>query len=71
MALEIVSDFKPIIENVLDFRYRYFVYLTGRGGLGKSTNIAKSLLIAGLLKPLRILCCREHMTSIKDSVHYL
>lgn len=69
MELEIVSDFKPIIENVLDFRYRYFVYLTGRGGLGKSTNIAKSLLIAGLLKPLRILCCREHMTSIKDSVH--
>lgn len=69
MAMEVVSDFKPIIENVLEFKYRYFVYLTGRGGLGKSTNIAKSLLIAGLLKPLRILCCREHMTSIKDSVH--
>ena len=69
MAMEIVSDFRPIIENVLNFRYRYFVYLTGRGGLAKSTNISKSLLIAGLLKPLRILCCREHMTSIKDSVH--
>jgi hypothetical protein len=69
MAMEIVSDFKPIIENVLEFKYRYFVYLTGRAGLGKSTNIAKALLIAGLLKPLRILCCREHMVSIKDSVH--
>ena len=49
MELEIVSDFKPIIENVLDFKYRYLVYLTGRAGLGKSSNIAKSLLIAGLL----------------------
>ena len=69
MALEIISDFRPIIENVMKFKYRYFVYLTGRGGLAKSTNISKSLLIAGLLKPLRILCCREHMASIKDSVH--
>lgn len=69
MALEIISDFRPIIENVMNFKYRYFVYLTGRGGLAKSTNISKSLLIAGLLKPLRILCCREHMASIKDSVH--
>lgn len=67
--MEIISDFRPIIENVNDFKYRYIVYLTGRAGLGKSTNIAKSLLVAGLLKPVRILCCREHMTSIKDSVH--
>lgn len=67
--MEIISDFRPIIENVNDFKYRYLVYLTGRAGLGKSTNIAKSLLVAGLLKPVRILCCREHMTSIKDSVH--
>jgi phage terminase large subunit len=67
--MEIVADFKPIIENLFDFQYRYFVYLTGRNGLAKSTNIAKCLLIMGLLKPLRIMCCREHMTSIKDSVH--
>lgn len=67
--MEIVNDFRPIIENLNEFKYRYFVYLTGRNGLAKSTNISKSLLIAGLMKPLRIMCCREHMTSIKDSVH--
>ena len=68
-TIEIVSDFRPIIENLFEFQYRYFVYLTGRNGLAKSTNISKCLLIMGLLKPMRILCCREHMTSIKDSVH--
>lgn len=69
MAMEIVSDFKPIIENIFDFKYRYFAYLTGRTGLGKSTNIAKSLLACGLLKPMRIVCARQTMSSIKDSVH--
>lgn len=68
-TMEIISDFRPIIENAFEFKYRYFTYLTGRAGLAKSTNIAKSLLITGLLCPVRILCCREHMTSIKDSVH--
>lgn len=69
MQIEIVADFKPIIENIYHFRYRYFTYLTGRSGLAKSTNISKALLVCGLLKPLRIVCCREHLTSIKDSVH--
>lgn len=69
ITMDIVADFRPIIENLEVFKYRYFVYLTGRGGLAKSTNIAKSLLVCGLMKPLRILCAREHMTSIKDSVH--
>ena len=67
--IEIISDFRPIIENIEEFKYRYLVYLTGRTGLAKSTNISKALLICGLMKPLRILCCREHMVSIKDSVH--
>lgn len=69
MAMEIVADFKPIIENLYDFKYRYFAYLTGRTGLGKSVNISKALLICGLLKTLRIVCCRQTMSSIKDSVH--
>lgn len=69
MEMEIISDFRPILENLYNFKYRYFAYISGRAGLAKSTNIAKTLLIAGLLKPLRILCCREHMVSIKDSVH--
>lgn len=69
MEIQIVADFKPIIENVVDFKYRYLAYLTGRMGLGKSVNISKSLLIAGLIKPLRVLCARQTMSSIKDSVH--
>lgn len=67
--MDIIADFRPIIENLFDFKYRYIAYLTGRTGIAKSTNISKALLICGLLKPLRILCCRQHMTSIKDSVH--
>lgn len=69
MPITVVDDFRPIIENISDYKYRYFAYLTGRMGLGKSTNIACCLLIAGLMKPLRILCTRETMASIKDSVH--
>lgn len=68
-VMEVVADFRPIIENAYNFKYRYFVYLTGRNGLAKSTNIAKCLLLLGLKFPYRILCCREHMTSIRDSVH--
>lgn len=68
-TMEIVSDFRPIILNMYDYRYRYFEYLTGRNGLAKSTNIAKCLLVIGMLFPVRVLCCREHMTSIKESVH--
>lgn len=67
--MEIISDYRPIIENMYDYRYRYFSYLTGRNGLAKSTNISKCLLLIGLLFPVRIMCCREHMTSIKESVH--
>lgn len=69
MVLEIVDDFRPIIENIFDYKYRYFAYLTGRLGLGKSSNISKALLVCGLMKPLRIVCAREVMSSIKDSVH--
>lgn len=68
-TMEIVADFRPIISNMYEYRYRFLTYLTGRNGLAKSTNIAKCLLIIGMLFPVRILCCREHMTSIKDSVH--
>jgi PBSX family phage terminase large subunit len=69
MALDIISDYRPIIENVNDYRYRYLVYLSGRMGLAKSTNIARCLLTIGMMKRLRIACIRETMNSIKDSVH--
>jgi phage terminase large subunit len=49
---------------------RYRVLYGGRGG-AKSWGIARALLIKGAKDPLRILCAREFMTSMKDSVHKL
>lgn len=49
---------------------RYKVLYGGRGGI-KSHSIARALLIQGVKTPLRILCARELMKSIKDSVHRL
>ncbi len=69
MALRIIRDFKPIIDNVMNYRYRYIVYLSGRMGLAKSTNISAALLVAGCLKRMRILCVRETQNSMRESVY--
>ena len=49
---------------------RYKVLQGGRGG-AKSWGIARALLIKGAKDQMRILCAREYMTSMKDSVHKL
>lgn len=49
---------------------RYKILYGGRDG-AKSHNIARTLLIIGTEKPLRIVCAREIQKSIKDSVHEL
>lgn len=49
---------------------RYRVLYGGRGG-AKSWGVARALLILGAKKPIRVLCAREFMTSMKDSVHKL
>lgn len=49
---------------------RYKVLYGGRGGT-KSWGIARTLLLQGLQKPLRIMCARETQRSIRDSVHRL
>lgn len=49
---------------------RYKVLWGGRGG-AKSWAVARALLIQGMEKPLRVLCCREFQGSIRDSVHKL
>ena len=49
---------------------RYRVLYGGRGA-GKSHSVARALLCLGIKDTLRILCCREFMTSMKDSVHKL
>lgn len=46
---------------------RYKVAFGGRGG-GKSQNFARALLILGAQRKLRILCAREYMRSMQDSV---
>jgi len=50
--------------------HRYKVAYGGRGS-GKSWSFARSLLIQGAQKPMRILCTREIQKSIADSVHKL
>jgi len=52
------------------FNELFHVFHGGRGG-GKSWEIARFLLIEGTKKPHRILCCRETLDSIEDSVHAL
>ncbi len=49
---------------------RYKVFYGGRGG-SKSWGFARALLLLGVRDRLRILCARETMTSIADSVHKL
>lgn len=49
---------------------RYKVIYGGRGS-GKSSSVAIALLVLGTQAPIRILCCREFQTSIKDSVKSL
>lgn len=49
---------------------RYKILYGGRDG-AKSHNIARTLLIMGTERPLRIVCAREIQKSIKDSVHEL
>ena len=49
---------------------RYKVAWGGRGS-GKSWSIARSLLLEGAARPLRVLCAREFQSSIQDSVHRL
>jgi len=48
----------------------YKVLYGGRDGV-KSWSIAQALLVLGTQRPLRILCGRETMDSIRESVHQL
>ncbi len=49
---------------------RYKVLYGGRGG-AKSWSVARALLTAAAERKLRVLCCRELQTSLKESVHRL
>lgn len=63
--LDIPEALLPLLEP-----RRYKVAYGGRGG-AKSWGFARALLHQGTMEPLRILCCREVMKTIADSVHRL
>ena len=62
--------FIPIAFKFLRDPKRFKVLYGGRGG-AKSHNIARTLLVLGMERPLRIVCAREIQKSIKGSVHAL
>lgn len=70
-TLRIDSSFSPkLIDPLLRNDARYIVLYGGRGG-SKSWNVARSLLIRATLKRIRVLCCREYMANMNESVHKL
>lgn len=64
-TIEIPEKLAPLFEP-----HPYKVLYGGRDGC-KSWSIAQALLVLGAQKPLRILCGRETMDSIRESVHQL
>lgn len=67
-SIQITEDFSALIdESDPNYKKRYLVYWGGRGS-GKSTSVAKGLLIRGMRNKEFILCAREYQNSISDSV---
>lgn len=68
-----MSSLNIQVPEKLGFLYepsRYKVAHGGRGG-AKSWGFADALLVTSHQRQYRNLCCREHMDSIKESVHQL
>lgn len=64
------ARFPPSLVEPLFTPYSYRILHGGRGG-GKSWATARYLIIRGYQQPTRILCAREFMSSVADSVHKL
>lgn len=60
----------PSVFKFLRTPSRYKTLYGGRGG-AKSHGVARTLLVMGMERSLRIVCAREIQKSIKDSVHAL
>ena len=69
MAEAIKAQFIDKLQGLFE-PHPYKVLYGGRDGV-KSWSIARALLILGTQRPLRILCARETMDSIRESVHQL
>jgi len=67
--LQVNAAFPPKLEGIFE-PHRYKVFWGGRGG-GKSWSIARAIVLIMVQTPTRVLCVREQMNSIKDSVHRL
>jgi phage terminase large subunit len=66
-------DSRALFPEALDFLFEPAPFKIAYGGRGatKSWGFARALLIEGTRRKLRILCARETMKSIRDSVHQL
>lgn len=63
MAHEFADQFQLLFQP-----RRFKAYWGGRGA-GRSWSFARALLLLGLKRPIRVLCCRELQKSISESVH--
>ena len=61
--IQILKPFKPI----LDLTHKYYIYASGRG-CGKSRNIIICLIILAMQNTVRILCLREFLSTIDESI---
>lgn len=68
--MEKESNIARVFKPLFDTSYRYKVFYGGRGG-GKSYAFADALLLQAAMGHQRVLCARETMNSIKDSVKRL
>jgi phage terminase large subunit len=58
----------PEVYGYLFEPHRYKISYGGRGA-GRTWSYARALLAKAMLSQIRILCCREIMNSIRDSIH--
>lgn len=68
-TLKVKAKFPPKLKFLFE-PHRYKVLYGGRGS-AKSWSIARALLVIGVNRPIRVLCARETMESIAQSVHQL
>lgn len=70
MSRQITANLPAKLDFLLEKQARYKVAKGGRGS-AKSWSYARALLLRGMQRKQRALCCRELQKSIKESVHHL
>ena len=69
-SFDIVANYPPILDGFFDEWARFYILYGGRGS-GKSWSVAQEMILSCLSREERILCCREHQNSIRQSVKRL